>query len=737
MSQTKIVIVEDESMVAMQIKHNLEELGYTVPGLAATGAAALQVVSETRPDLVLMDIRLKGDMDGIETARQIRARFKIPVVYLTAFSDETTVKRASSTQPLGFILKPFTKNHLRISLELALSKKQAEQTAPDELYQALIEDTPALVCCLKPDGTLTFVNTAYCIYFNKNKSELIGENFFQFIPLQSREFVKQQFQTLTPEAPTSGYEHPITAPGDVVRWQSWINRAVFDDQRRLVEYQSIGYDITERKRVEQELLLSDQILQQMPDAIVLTNLEGIIQRWMGKAEDIFGYTATEAVGQPITFIFHPANTTLTGQIMSQIRATGTYVGENLYITKAGHAIPIETTAKTVFTKSGAPLALIGLLKDISARKQAENALQESEERFRLAFENANIGVCLIDFDGRLLRVNLRMSQILGYSRQELEGLNIFDITPPADHNTPAEFIQNSLAGNTDQIIFEKRYIHKQGHTICCRISSSLVRDSQGQPIYFISHVQDISEQKRAEAEREQLIKKMEAQNVELERFTYAVSHDLKSPLITIRGFLGFLERDALNGNTNRLKENLGHIRLAADKMRQLLNDLLELSRAGQLTAPPQAIPLNQLVAEALALLAGPINLRGVQVQVAPALPTITGDRPRLLQVFQNLIENAIKFMGHQPNPIIKIGGRNHGDYALCYIQDNGIGIDPLYHQRIFNVFDRLTTETEGTGIGLSLVKRIVEVHHGQVWVESAGAGLGCTFWLKLPLANAD
>lgn len=238
------------------------------------------------------------------------------------------------------------------------------------------------------------------------------------------------------------------------------------------------------------------------------------------------------------------------------------------------------------------------------------------------------------------------------------------------------------------------------------------------------------------AMRQSLISELEAKNAELERFTYTVSHDLKSPLFTIRGFLGYLEQDMLAGNKERLRADIERIAAATDKMHQLLNDLLELSRIGRVINQPEKIPFEELVREALALVQGRIVERGIAVHVDANLPSVYGDRSRLIEVLQNLLDNAAKFMGNQPQPRIEIGcaGEREGK-PLFYVRDNGIGIAPEHHERIFGLFNKLEASGEGTGIGLALVKRIVEVHGGRVEVESE-AGKGATFYFTLPPASA-
>jgi signal transduction histidine kinase len=246
-------------------------------------------------------------------------------------------------------------------------------------------------------------------------------------------------------------------------------------------------------------------------------------------------------------------------------------------------------------------------------------------------------------------------------------------------------------------------------------------------------VREVTLQKWILGEREKLITELESKNAELERFTYTVSHDLKSPLITIKGFLGFLQQDAQSGNLIRLNADIQRIGDAADKMQRLLNDLLELSRIGRLVNQPELIDLNDLISEVRELLYGRLHSRKIQVIVQENLPGVYADRARLFEVLQNLIDNAAKFMGDEPNPCIEIGhkGLSEDGKLTLYVRDNGIGIDPKFKERIFGLFDKLDPRTDGTGVGLALAKRIIEYHNGQIWVESE-PGKGATFYFTLP-----
>ncbi len=232
-------------------------------------------------------------------------------------------------------------------------------------------------------------------------------------------------------------------------------------------------------------------------------------------------------------------------------------------------------------------------------------------------------------------------------------------------------------------------------------------------------------------ELEHYLTELEAKNAEMEKFTYTVSHDLKSPLITIRGFLRLLEKDMLAGDAERVRDDVDRVQAATGKMSRLIDELLKLSRIGRVTNAPEEVAVGELAREAADLVSGQIDERGVEVEIAADLPIVVGDRARLLEVMQNLIENGVKYMGDQEDPRLGISWRRAGEEVVFRVSDNGMGIDRRYHQKVFGLFERLDPSIDGTGVGLALVKRIIEGHGGRVWVESEGAGHGSTFCFTL------
>ncbi|HET6823881.1 MAG TPA: ATP-binding protein [Anaerolineales bacterium] len=239
-------------------------------------------------------------------------------------------------------------------------------------------------------------------------------------------------------------------------------------------------------------------------------------------------------------------------------------------------------------------------------------------------------------------------------------------------------------------------------------------------------------QREAEVQRQELMARLEAINSEIERFTYLAFHDLRAPLITIKGFAGALEQDLEAGRHDQALRDIQRIGGAADRMDEILSDLLEFARIGRVRRPSEDVDSQQLVQEALQKLDGLIRAKSVTVKVSPDLPQVHGDRVRLREVFENLIENAAQYTSDQKEPSIEIGTRWQDDQQIIFVRDNGQGVDPRYHNRIFELFEKLDPNTQGPGIGLALARRIIEVHGGKIWVESGGEGQGSTFCFTLP-----
>ena len=375
------------------------------------------------------------------------------------------------------------------------------------------------------------------------------------------------------------------------------------------------------------------------------------------------------------------------------------------------------------------VALVLIAHALDERRKAVKAFRASEDKFSRAFHASPNAIVISSLEsGRLLEVNGSFLEMSGFSREEAVGRTSEELRMWDDPERRAQMV-GKLRETGEVRDFEIHFHHRDGRTLDCLLSGSII-EADGE-MCLVSMIRDVTKARRAIAEREAFVSELEAKNEELERFTYTVSHDLKSPLVTIRGFLGFVEKDAEEGNLDRLRQDLDRIRGATETMRRLLDELLDLSRIGRTMSPAEDVVLTELVEEALSYFEEPMAERGIETVVGDLL-VVRGDRPRLLEVWQNLLENAVKFTCFEECPRIEVGMRPDGDEIAFFVRDNGIGIEEAYLEKIFGLFERLDPEIEGTGVGLALVKRIVEVHGGRVWAESEGAGTGSTFCFTLP-----
>ncbi len=379
---------------------------------------------------------------------------------------------------------------------------------------------------------------------------------------------------------------------------------------------------------------------------------------------------------------------------------------------------------------GIGLASRGLGQRERERDKAQEASRVSEERYRSLFDHSRDGVFITSRDGELVEANESLVSMFGFTAEEMIGMDIRQLY--SDSSARDKF-RRTIESTGSVKGYESSYYRKDGTLIYCVLTANVRLGEDGSVVGYQGIVRDITDQKRTEEALRNQSRELEAKNTELERFAYAVSHDLKSPLITIRTFLGFVEEAVAKGKTQHLKPDLDRIDMAADKMSQLLDEILELSRVGRMLNPPSEVRVEDLVHEALELLSGRIAQHQLDVQIARDLPVLYVDRARVLEVFQNLIENSAKYMGDQKHPRIEIGSREDCEETVLFVRDNGRGIDPAYHDKVFELFNKLDPQTEGTGIGLALVKRIVEVHGGRIWVESEGLGHGSAFCFTLPL----
>jgi PAS domain S-box-containing protein len=494
-------------------------------------------------------------------------------------------------------------------------------------------------------------------------------------------------------------------------------------------------EITDRKRAEEALLESEEKYREFfttsRDCVFITSPEGTWIDFNDAAMEMFGYDIREEFAQmPVKDLYF---------IDGERAAFTSLILQEGFVKE--YPVRLKRKDKTILNTliTAAPLrnpddsikAFIGTIRDVTQQKRAEEQVKTSETRYRRLFESAKDGILILNRDtGKIIDANPFIESLLGYAPQDLLGKHLWDI---------GLFNDQVLSKIAFEDLQKKEYLRYEdlpletlgGQRIDVEFVSNVYPVDATTTVIQCS-IRDISDRKRTEVQREMLITQLEQKNTELERFTYTVSHDLKSPLITIQGFAGLLEDDALNGDQLQMKKDIHRITAAADIMQTLLADLIELSRVGKIINPLQKIPFGTIVNEAVDLLAGPLAKRNVTVDVASSLPVVNVDHTRIREVMINLIENALKYLGDQTDPVIRIGADMNGETMVFFVQDNGIGIDSRYLERIFNLFERLDASEQGTGIGLTIVRQIIEVHGGKIWAESDGAGKGTTFRFTLP-----
>ena len=539
---------------------------------------------------------------------------------------------------------------------------------------------------------------------------------------------------------SSEVEYRIITRRGTVRWLHEFSRPVWDEQTRtVVRIISASQDITERKKADRELqrVLEWQqaIFEGSRDAILISNRETNFVAVNRAACELTGYTESELLSMHISDLHDKEDMGLYSTF--RLIMTGKEItSEAKILRKDGTKVNVEFSNRRIIIANIPYMHTVA--RDITERKKFENALRESEEKYRQLIQYAPAGIFEIDMRTRkFITVNEVMCKYLGYSREELLEKNIYTVLADnKERDQLAERLSKMLGGDSTSETIELKMKTKSNQEVWMLLNIRLVREF-GKPLVAQAVVSDTTERVLADAEREALIAELEANNAELERFTYTVSHDLKSPLITIRGFLGYLEEEARNGEVERMQEDIQRISKAAERMQQLLDELLKLSRIGRVVNPPEPIQLRELVEDIIQMMETRLQEANIKTFVDPQLPTIYGDRQRLQEVFTNLIDNATRFMGDQTEPYIEVGIRHDEEEFVYYVLDNGIGIDPRYHDRVFNLFEKLDASSDGTGVGLAIAQRIIEQHGGRIWVESEGEGKGSAFCFTLPQKQED
>ncbi|MGH8503652.1 MAG: PAS domain-containing sensor histidine kinase [Gammaproteobacteria bacterium] len=638
-------------------------------------------------------------------------------------------------------------------LKRPLSDQRARRQHQDR-YRTLVEVSPQAVWSARPDGYVTYCNRWWLDYTGLAMKELQGNGWAQTVHPDHR----QRILDIWLQAAASGGDYELEIPfrrasDGMYRWHLAKALPIRDGKARIKEWVGIAIDIHDRKQAEQTAARTEAhlrlLLDSTPQKIFTASPDGKV--------DYFNPQWSEFTGLPFEIIrdwgwtqfIHPDDVEMnvkrwqasidTGQPFSFEhrfrRADGAYRWH------LSRAVPVRNGA-------GQIIMWVGANTDIDDQKRAESAVRESEQRVRLIVDSSLDAVVTMSEQGSITGWNPQAEAVFGWTREEAMGRKLADLIIPKEyreaHRRGLEHFLRTGTGPALNNRLSVAALHKDGREFPIELTISPLK--LGGKFEFSAFVRDVTEHKRWQEEVETLNETLEQRvaertaqletvNRELEAFSYSVSHDLRAPLRAIDGFSRGLLHDYADCLDERGKADLDRVRAAAQRMGQLIDDLLTLSRFTRSEMRMARVDLSDMARAVAAECQASEPTRAVEVVIAPDL-TATADAQLTRVVLDNLIGNAWKFTGHQPRARIEIGAELHDGGTAFYVRDNGCGFDMSYADKLFGAFQRLHSRAEfdGSGIGLATVQRIVHRHGGRIWARAA-VDQGATFYFALSPAD--
>ena len=547
----------------------------------------------------------------------------------------------------------------------------------------------------------------------------------------------------------------ITALGQV-KWVWEKGIGVYSDENELLALEGFVTDITRRKKIEDTLAKERNILRilidNIPDYIYVKDLDSKFLAGNIALTKHFGLQNLDELIGKTDFDFLPKNIAKEFRDDElKIYKTGEPLvnKEEFGTDQFGNPVSLLATKSPLRDSYGNIIGLVGVSRDITERELVKQTLQKSEKKYRELVETMNEGLCVTDIDSKITYVNQSFTKMLGYDTKEMVGKKIFDFIDNENKIRLTKHLEKRRKGETKE--YDLSFTRNDGTQIDTIVSPRILLDDNGKPAGSFGVITNITERKKAEIARELLTRELEVKNKELESILYVASHDLRTPLVNITGFSHELNRccdmisSALEKNLaqadvsedvqvafyDTIPKAMNYISTSAKKMDSLLNGLLRLSRLGKTAMKVEPLGMNKMMRNITANLKYQIKAKNIKVSVRQ-LPDCYGDASQINQVFTNIIDNAIKYLDETRPGKINISGKVDNKMSIYCIKDNGIGISPGHQNKIFEIFHRLEPEKkEGEGLGLTIVKRIIDRHDGRIWVESLPKK-GSKFYVALP-----
>ena len=666
---------------------------------------------------------------------------------LTESTDEIGVlAQAFRTMVLG--LKKSTTSIDNLNREIA-QRQQVEEALRRERdrAQGYLDVADVMLLALNEQGHIALINRKGRHILGQEEQELLGQDWFETcLPSHARPHAQEVFRLLLGgEIDSVKYiENPVLTPSGAERILAWHNTILRDDTGRIVGTLSSGEDITERRRMEEELRGSEERFRQQTGLLknVLSHVPHFVfwkdrnlvylgcndafaqSAGVGDADHIVGKTDYDLVWQKEAEFYRQCDR----QVMDSGEPLLNF--EEPQTREDGRQITLLTSKVPLRDASGRVIGILGIYADITDRKRAAAALEKSEEQYRSLFENMLNGFasCEMLFEnGRpqdflYLKVNNAFERLTGL--KNVVGRRVTEVIPGIRESNPEMFEIYGRVALTGQPESFETFLNGIGW-----LSISAHSPKQG---HFVAVFENITERKQAEEQQSQLLQRLSDINQELKDFAYVVSHDLKAPLRAIKTLAEWLSVDYQDKLDEQGKENLRLLGSRVDRMQSLIDGVLQYSRIGRTEQGTAPVNLERLLPEIIENLGAPEH---ISIRIESGLPTVEGDTTRITQLFQNLLSNAIKYMD-KPQGRIRVACAAEGAFWKFRVSDNGPGIAPKDFERIFKLFQTLTRrdDRESTGVGLTIAKKIVEMYGGRIWVESE-VGQGSTFFFTFPQAT--